>query len=230
MKCQVEKLECFRHTLLFEFNRGTKAAEAARNICAVYGDNAVGESMAIKRFSRFKKDRFNISDIPRAGRLSGFHEDCWNTLIHNDPRQYTWEQANVMNCDHSTIVRHKYSMGKVQKSGVRVPHALSQNHKNQRVGICASLLWIVIDWLVNNIDHSHPVSLLVTRNGVYMLTQGKEKNDWARTRAIFRKCSNFSICTPFSSIHGSTHYLQMTKLQYVNSSTTLELRIKNDNR
>ena len=26
-----------------------------------------------------------------------------------------------------------------------------------------------------------------------------------------------------------THYLQMTKLQYVNSSTTVELQIKNDN-
>ena len=31
-----------------------------------------------------------------------------------------------MNCDHSTIVRHLHSMDKVQKSGVCVPHALSQ--------------------------------------------------------------------------------------------------------
>ena len=30
----MEKLEDFRH---FEFNRWAKAAEAARNICAVYG-------------------------------------------------------------------------------------------------------------------------------------------------------------------------------------------------
>ena len=28
--------------------------------------------------------------------------------------------------------------------------------------------------------------------------------------------------TPFSSVHGSIHYLQMTKQQYVNSSTTIE--------
>ena len=32
--------------------------------------------------------------------------------------------------------------------------------------------------------------------------------------------------TPFSSVQSSTHYLQMTKLQYVNSSTTIGLRIK----
>ena len=30
--------------LLFEFNRGAKAVEAATNICAMYGDNAIGES------------------------------------------------------------------------------------------------------------------------------------------------------------------------------------------
>ena len=46
MECQVEKLKHFRHILLFEFNRGTKAKEAVRNICAVYGDNAIGESTA----------------------------------------------------------------------------------------------------------------------------------------------------------------------------------------
>ena len=42
----MEKLEHFRHILLFELNRGAKAVEAARNICVVYGDNAIGESTA----------------------------------------------------------------------------------------------------------------------------------------------------------------------------------------
>ena len=116
----MEKLEHFRHILRFEFNRGAKSA---RNICAVYGDNSIGESKARKLFSRFK-------ETPRSGRLSGFDED----------RLCTRELANVMNCDHSTIVRHFHSMGSVQKSGVWVLHALSQNHRNQRVAVCASLL------------------------------------------------------------------------------------------
>ena len=46
MECHVEKLEHFQYILLFEFNRGPKAAEAARNICTVYSNNAIGESMA----------------------------------------------------------------------------------------------------------------------------------------------------------------------------------------
>ena len=94
------------HILLFEFNRERKAAEAARNVCAVYGDNSIGESMARKWVSRFKEDRFDISDTPRSGRPLGFDEDHLNTLIHNDPHECTRELANVMTCDHSIIVRH----------------------------------------------------------------------------------------------------------------------------
>ena len=74
MKCQVEKLEHFRHILLFEFNRGAKAPEATTNIYAVYGDSAIGDRMARKWFSRFKEDRFDISETPRSGRPSGFDE------------------------------------------------------------------------------------------------------------------------------------------------------------
>ena len=100
-----------------EFSRGMKAAEAARNICAMYGDNAIKEQ-ARKWFSCFKEDHFDVSDTPRSGRPSGFDEDRLNTLIHNDPHQCTRELANLMYCDHSTIVRHLHSVGEVQKSGV----------------------------------------------------------------------------------------------------------------
>ena len=69
-----------------EFNRGAKAA---RNICAVYGDSAIGESTVRKWFSRFKEDRFGINDTPRSVRPSEFDEDRLNTLIHNDSRHST---------------------------------------------------------------------------------------------------------------------------------------------
>ncbi|KAJ4428402.1 hypothetical protein ANN_24422 [Periplaneta americana] len=48
-----DKREEFRHIILFEFNRGAKAAEAARNICAVYQENSIGENIERKWFFRF---------------------------------------------------------------------------------------------------------------------------------------------------------------------------------
>ena len=87
----LEKLQHFRNILLFGFNREAKAEEAAWNICAVYGDNTIGESTAIKWLSRCKEDRFGISDTPRSGRPSAFDENHLNTLNHNDPHQCTRE-------------------------------------------------------------------------------------------------------------------------------------------
>jgi hypothetical protein len=46
MECQVEKNEHFRHLILYELNRGSKAAEIARNICAVYGEDSIAEKIA----------------------------------------------------------------------------------------------------------------------------------------------------------------------------------------
>lgn len=45
-----------------------------------------------------------------------------------------------MDCDHSTIVRHLKSNGKVQKLGTWVPHLLSQDNKDARVKACTELL------------------------------------------------------------------------------------------
>ena len=151
----------------------------------MYGDNAIGESTSRKWFYRFKEDRFDISDIPCSRKtFEVWRRSFLNTLIHNDPRQCTWELANVMNCDHSTIVQHLHSMGKVKN------------------------LVLVIDWLVNNIDHSYLVSLLVTKNSVFLpIIQGKERNGWAQTKEYVGNVSISQVDTPLSSVHCSTQNL-----------------------
>ena len=42
------KKQHFRHLLFFAFHRGPKAAEAAWDICMVYGEGVIGESTARK--------------------------------------------------------------------------------------------------------------------------------------------------------------------------------------
>ena len=208
MECQVEKLEHFRHFLFFEFNRGAKAADATWNTWTVYGDNAIGGSTARKLFSHFKEDRSGISDTLRSGRLLGFDEDRLNTLIHNDPCQCARELENVSNCDHSTIVRHLHSMGKVQKSGVWVPHALNHNHKSQRVAICKSFLARL--WLAH-VQHRPFLSCIVNgdEKGCFYANIRKRK-EWLSPK--FRKMFQFlhltsykkNHCTPLTWILAST--------------------------
>jgi hypothetical protein len=65
---QVDENQHFRHLLVYEFSRGSNAAEAARNICAVYGEDFIAERTAQKWFARFKQGDFDMSDTPRSGR------------------------------------------------------------------------------------------------------------------------------------------------------------------
>jgi hypothetical protein len=68
MECEVEKSEHFRHLLLYEYIRRSKAAESARNICALYGEDSIAERTAQKWFERFKQGNFDMSDTPHSGR------------------------------------------------------------------------------------------------------------------------------------------------------------------
>ena len=129
MECQVEKKLHFRHLLLFHFNGQENASEAARNICKVYGEEAITERTAQKWFQKFREGIFNLDDAPRSGRPSDFDEETLNLLIHEDPRQSTRDLEQATGYDHATVARHLRQMGKVQKLGAWVPHALTDSQK-----------------------------------------------------------------------------------------------------
>ena len=140
MECQVDKTERLRHHLLFAFNRRVKAAEAAREICAVYGEGAMPQSTARRWFSRFKNGNFDLKDGSHIGRPIEFDEERLNRLLHENPRQTTRELAEQLDCDKKPVVNHPYSIARVQKLGAWVSHTLSENNKNQRSTIVSSLL------------------------------------------------------------------------------------------
>jgi hypothetical protein len=74
---KLRKNENFRHLLLYEFNRGSKAAEAAGNIFSIYRENSIAERRAQKLFARFKQGNFEMSGTSCSGRhLMGYGGDC----------------------------------------------------------------------------------------------------------------------------------------------------------
>ena len=135
MECQVEKNEHFRH-----LHQGSKGANAARDICAVYGEGAIAERTARDWYTKFKNGNFDLKGALRSGRSIEFDEERLNQLLHENSRQTTRELAEKMECSHTAIEKHLHSMGKIQKCGAWVPHALSDNNKNQRATISAGLL------------------------------------------------------------------------------------------
>ena len=136
------KKQHFRHLLFFAFYRGQKAAEAARDICMVYGEGVIGESTARKcsKIAKFKNGNFDIDNTPRSGRPSEFDEDHLKALLKEESRQTSRQLAEKMNCNQKTILNHLHSMGFVEKLGVWVPHELSENNKENRLQIASQHL------------------------------------------------------------------------------------------
>ena len=136
---QIIKMECYFRHLLFAFNQGSKTAKAA--IFVLYGEGVIAENVAAcDWYVKFKNGNFDLKDAPRSGRPVEFDEERLNQLLHENSRQTTRELAEKMECSHTAIEKHLHSMGKIQKCGAWVPHALSDNNKNQRATISAGLL------------------------------------------------------------------------------------------
>ena len=154
----MEKQEHLRH-ILFSSIEGQKHRRRPKTFAPCMGTMP---SERTRQENGFKDDRFDICRTPRSGKSSGFDDDSLNTFIHNDPRHCrpTRQLENVMNCAHSTIVRHFHSMDKVKKIGC-MDTACSRPNRQKSAGgdMCISAC-SPFDWLVNNIDHSYPVLLL----------------------------------------------------------------------
>ena len=155
MGYQLAKLEYFRHILLFEFKRGEKAAEAARNICAMYGDNAIGERTTKKNgFLVLRRIVLTLVTLHVQGKLRCF----MNILINNDPRQCTRELSYVMTvttpCDN--CIQWARCMG----TACSKPNPQKPASGHMCITACSSSI---------GSSTTSTIPILVTRNGVLML-------------------------------------------------------------
>lgn len=130
----------FRHIMLFYFRKGENAAETQREICSVYGEDAVDDSTVRKWFRRFRDGNFNLEDEKRSGRPSEIDSHQILALVETDRHKTTREIADNLKINQSTVVRRLRQLGMVSKSDVWVPHELSQRNLINRISACDSLL------------------------------------------------------------------------------------------
>lgn len=91
-------------------------------------------------FKRFKSGDVSLEDKEKSGRPTEVDLDQLRSLIEDDPSVSTRYLARVLGCSHSSIHRQLISLGKVCKAGRWIPHTLTDENRNARVGECNSLL------------------------------------------------------------------------------------------
>ncbi|XP_029645463.1 uncharacterized protein LOC115219439 [Octopus sinensis] len=84
MESKIIKMDCqdehFRHLLLFA---DSKAAKAARDVYAVYGEGAIAERTAFDWYAMFKNGNFDLKAASHSGRRVEFDEERLNQLLQN---------------------------------------------------------------------------------------------------------------------------------------------------
>ncbi|XP_076302859.1 histone-lysine N-methyltransferase SETMAR-like [Lasioglossum baleicum] len=132
----VENKVHYRHLMLFFFREGKNATQAANNICADYGEDAIAERTVRKWFARFKAGNFDHEDQEGPGRPSTTDEDMIRTEIENSPRSTLRQLAGMLNKSKSTIHDHIVKLGYVNRFDVWVPHDLTEKNLLDRISIC----------------------------------------------------------------------------------------------
>lgn len=93
---EVEK-STIRAILLYEFKKGTNAAQTCQNVCQTFGLNAVSHSTCKKWFQKFRSGDMNLEDGPRSGRSSEIDRDTLRQLVEQN-LQLTTEELGEHRC------------------------------------------------------------------------------------------------------------------------------------
>ena len=126
--------------MLREFKQGHNAAETAEKICSVYSEGVITDRTMRNCFVKFCSGNMTLQDEPHAGRTSDIDDEELRQLIESGTHQSTRELAQKLNTSQPTICRHLEALGKVSKLERWASHALTEQNKESRMTVAASLL------------------------------------------------------------------------------------------
>jgi len=130
------KNEHFRHILLFYFRKGKNAAQAAKKLRDVYGEEALKERQCRYWFEKFRSGDFSLKDEQRTGRPMKADDEQIKTIIELDRHVTEREIGEKLKIPKSTIHDHIKRLGLVKKLDIWVPHQLKEIHLTKRIDAC----------------------------------------------------------------------------------------------
>lgn len=119
--------EHIRNVLLFHFNSKKSADQSWKDICTVYGADAVSRSTCFKWFQKFRAGDFSLENEPHASRPREVDDDKLVELVNANPHYTTRELGAMLNVSFQTISTYLKRLKYVNRNGIWVLHEASTN-------------------------------------------------------------------------------------------------------
>ena len=103
MECKNEHL---RHILLYYFRKGKNAAQVAKKLRDVYGEEASKDRQCRNWFDKFRSGDFSLNDEQLSGRPNEVDDDQIKAKIEADRHATVQKIEEMLKITKSTINRH----------------------------------------------------------------------------------------------------------------------------
>ena len=105
-----------RHCILYEFKKGSKASQAARNIRSVCKNEAPSIRTCQRLFKQFESGNFTLENSLRSRRPSSVPLKVLKAVVEENPKQTARKLAKQFSTCHRTIITQLNKLGKVSKA------------------------------------------------------------------------------------------------------------------
>ena len=105
-----EKMQ-IRTVLVYEFRKGTTAAETFRSICQVFGEGVISKRLCEQWFQKFSSGDYSLNDQPRSGRPSVVDTDRLKATVEANRRATCADLAEEFAVSVSTIDHALHELG-----------------------------------------------------------------------------------------------------------------------
>lgn len=133
---QIEIRTLLRHYWKQNFS----AAEAARKIREVEGNDVVSDRVSQNWFKKFNQGQTDLQNKIRPGRPITVDSESIRKAVEANPSTSTRRLSEEFNISHTSVGRHLRAMGKVCRRCREVPHDLTENQAIRRLETCKKLL------------------------------------------------------------------------------------------
>ncbi|XP_078051651.1 histone-lysine N-methyltransferase SETMAR, partial [Augochlora pura] len=92
-----------RHCILYEFQKGSNASVACKNLCLVFGKDIVNVRTCQRWFSKFRSGDPSLQESDRSERSSKIGNDVLQSMLENNPQLTSREIVEEFGIHHTTV-------------------------------------------------------------------------------------------------------------------------------